>query len=415
VKIIVASDHVGFCLKGVVLGYLESLGVIVTDAGTANPEIPVDYPDFALDVARAVAGKQFDRGVLICGSGIGMSIAANRIPGVRAALCHDVAQSGLSRAHNDANILCLGANVVEPDAAQMILSNWLETKFEGGRHRQRLAKLETIDKEISLTSMDRRDLAPITDKFSQYKFGIAVSPRRSSFGPLLFSGRLEEGIEAACQAGLQAIEISLRSSGDVGINYLHEILERYGLSLAAIATGQACADAGLCLSASEEKIVHETVEHLQAIISFAADFGAPVIIGGIRGKLTGTRTDQNIQRGIAVEAIRECAAYSAKHGVALLIEPINRYETNFVNSSFDGLELLEEIGMPNTKLLLDTFHMNIEEVNIFEAFQNVGDYLGYVHLADSNRLAPGQGHIDFTKVFQALSSVVYQGYISAAI
>jgi sugar phosphate isomerase/epimerase len=116
-----------------------------------------------------------------------------------------------------------------------------------------------------------------------------------------------------------------------------------------------------------------------------------------------------------VEAICECARFAAAHQVQLLIEPINRYETNFINSSTQGLALLEEVGDPELKLLLDTFHMNIEEPDIDAALQMAADRLGYVHVADSNRYAPGQGHIDFLSVLRTLVRIGYQGPITAEI
>jgi len=415
VNVIVSSDHVGFALKKAVLEQLERMGVPAIDAGPADSTTPVDYPDYAVGVAQGVSSRQYDRGVLICGSGFGMAITANRLPGVRAAVCNSVTQARLSRAHNDANVLCLGSNIVDHEIVPLIVAEWFGTEFEGGRHQRRLDKLENVAKTPSRGSSLQTINQTGENTVLPNKFGIAISPRKTSFGPLLFSGHLEDGIATAAHAGFQAIEISLRSPYDVRASYLKEILKHYGLSLAALATGQACVDAGLCLSATDSQVLGKTIEHLKSIISFAAEFKAPVIIGGIRGKLADLQADQAIQRVHAIEAIRACAEYAGQKGITLLIEPINRYETNFINSSADGLQLLDEIGDPNVKLLLDTFHMNIEEVDLIKAFQDVGDLLGYVHLADSNRLAPGQGHLDFEKILRTLEDIGYQGCLTAEI
>jgi RpiB/LacA/LacB family sugar-phosphate isomerase len=410
-RIIVASDHMGFPLKQAVVDYLTSLGLTITDAGPDTPEVFVDYPDFAQRVSKAVAAGDYDRGVLICGTGLGMSIAANKVPGARAALCHDVYTAHQSRAHNDANILAMGAWVVTPQRAAGIVSEWLNTPFEGGRHVPRLAKLDVEFASIqSGCDSQAQSLEPIP-----FRFGVALSPRPSSFGPLLFAGRLAEGLRVVAEAGFSVVELSLRSVEDVHEETLSAMLRGYDLSLAAIATGQSCIHDSLCLGDPRSEVREATVERLKLIIQLASKFNAAVIIGGIRGRLSGTAVEQDRQCAAAVEAIRECARFAVAHNVMLLIEPVNRYETNFINSSAEGLALLDELGEPSAKLLLDTFHMNIEEANITTALQEAGERLGYVHVADSNRQAPGRGHIDFSSVLRTLVKIGYEGPVTAEI
>src|SRR4030042_114576 len=132
-KIIIGADHAGYRLKETLKPFLVEMGLAVTDAGTDN-EQAVDYPDFAIKVAGAVAAGIFPRGILICGSGVGMSIAANRFPGVRAALCRDEETARLSRMHNDANILVLAGRKTDPETARAIARTWLDTPFAGERH-----------------------------------------------------------------------------------------------------------------------------------------------------------------------------------------------------------------------------------------------------------------------------------------
>lgn len=410
-RIIVASDHMGFPLKQAVVDYLTSLGLAITDAGPDTPEVSVDYPDFAQRVSRAVAAGEYDRGVLICGTGLGMSIAANKIPGARAALCHDVYTAHQSRAHNDANILAMGAWVITPQRAAGIVSEWLNTQFEGGRHVPRLAKLDVEFASVQAECDSQvRTLEPVP-----FRFGMAISPRPSSFGPLLFAGRLAEGLRVAAEVGFSQVELSLRSVEDVHGEPLAAMLRKHSLSLVAIATGQSCIHDSLCLCDSRSEVREATVKRLKSIIQLASRFNAAVIIGGIRGRLSGTAAEQDQQRAVIVEAIRECARFAVARDVTLLIEPINRYETNFINSSVEGLALLDEIGESSVKLLLDTFHMNIEDANITTALQEVGDRLGYVHVADSNRQAPGRGHIDFSSVLQTLAEIGYVGCVTAEI
>lgn len=152
-RVAIGADWVGFELKSQLLPYLRELGHDVLDLGADSAQ-PCDYPDFAEKVAHAVAGQTADTGILICGTGIGMSIAANKVPGVRAALCHDAFTVVRGRAHNDANILALGAWVVSPPHAQELVALWLNTPFEAGRHVQRLEKvrqLESVDPQASMS------------------------------------------------------------------------------------------------------------------------------------------------------------------------------------------------------------------------------------------------------------------------
>jgi ribose 5-phosphate isomerase B len=141
-----ASDHAGFALKESLRRYMvEELGLAVRDLGPAS-DAPCDYPDYAALVGRAVAGGECRGGIVIDGAGIGSAIAANKIAGVRAACCHDVATAVNSRAHNDANVLTMGAGVVGRGLARQMVRVWLGTEFQGGRHGRRVAKIEALEK-----------------------------------------------------------------------------------------------------------------------------------------------------------------------------------------------------------------------------------------------------------------------------
>jgi ribose 5-phosphate isomerase B len=146
-KISLGSDHAGFELKEDLRGYLAEQKVEGIDLGVYNEE-PVDYPDIGASVAQKVSRGEVDRGILICGSGIGMSIVANRFPGVRAALCHDLYTARISREHNDANLLILGGRLIGKGLAREILKVWLETGFQGGRHQRRLEKIRALEEKI---------------------------------------------------------------------------------------------------------------------------------------------------------------------------------------------------------------------------------------------------------------------------
>ncbi len=143
-KITIASDHAGFGLKSRILRYLTEKKLEANDLGTAGRD-SVDYPDYAVKVAKSVSQGESDRGILICGTGIGMSIAANKIRGVRAALCHNVTTAEVSRRHNDANILVLGERVLDEETALQIVETWLRSEFDAGRHQKRIEKIEAIE------------------------------------------------------------------------------------------------------------------------------------------------------------------------------------------------------------------------------------------------------------------------------
>ena len=147
-KIVIGADHAGFRLKEDLKAFLAQTGLAVTDIGT-NSDKPADYPDYAAQAAEAVSSGIFPRGILICGSGIGMAITANRFPGVRAALCLDEETARLSRQHNDANMLVLAGRKTDAKTARAIAHVWLATPFEGGRHQRRLDKIKETELKMS--------------------------------------------------------------------------------------------------------------------------------------------------------------------------------------------------------------------------------------------------------------------------
>jgi ribose 5-phosphate isomerase B len=148
-KIAIGSDHAGFGLKEEVLGLLKRHNIDVVDCGTNSAE-SVDYPDFGARVSELVSRGAVERGILICGTGLGMSMVANKYPNIRAALCNDLFSAKMSRMHNDANILVLGGRVIGKDLAAEIVNVWLTTPFEGDRHLKRLLKIKNIEEKLNI-------------------------------------------------------------------------------------------------------------------------------------------------------------------------------------------------------------------------------------------------------------------------
>ena len=146
VRVAIGSDHAGFDLKETIKALLDTLGVPYEDVGTASAA-SADYPDSAEQVARAILSGRADRGVLVCGTGIGMGIAANKIPGIRAAVVWNEASAALGRAHNNANIMAIGGRTTRPGDVQGILHAFLSTEYEGGRHDARLAKIARLERK----------------------------------------------------------------------------------------------------------------------------------------------------------------------------------------------------------------------------------------------------------------------------
>ncbi|AKO90962.1 ribose 5-phosphate isomerase B [Priestia filamentosa] len=147
-KIVIASDHGGINIRKEIVSLLEEMKVEYEDIG-CSCDTSVDYPDYALPVAEKVSNGDADRGILICGTGIGMSIAANKVEGIRCALVHDTFSARATREHNDSNVLAMGERVIGPGLARDIVKIWLGTPFEGGRHKVRVDKISNIEKEYS--------------------------------------------------------------------------------------------------------------------------------------------------------------------------------------------------------------------------------------------------------------------------
>jgi ribose 5-phosphate isomerase B len=154
-KIALGADHAGYELKDRIKQYLQQKGIDVRDEGTSSPE-SVDYPDYARAVAHQVSERHADLGILVCGSGIGMAIAANKVHGVRAANVSTEYEAGLSREHNNANVLALGARMLKSDEALRIVDKWLATQFAGGRHERRVEKIAVLEREEDSTAAARK-------------------------------------------------------------------------------------------------------------------------------------------------------------------------------------------------------------------------------------------------------------------
>jgi 5-keto-L-gluconate epimerase len=244
------------------------------------------------------------------------------------------------------------------------------------------------------------------------KFSIVLSTQPTSFSALAYQGKLAENIARIKALGFDGIELAVRDPANLDVTFLTSLLKEHRLPVSAIGTGQAFVEEGLSFTDPSENVRHRAIQRINAQARLAGILDSLVIIGLVRGKRV-PELDAATAEQWLVEALRSCASENAN--VRFAIEPVNRYESNLINTVRSGLDLLEKVDKTNVGLLLDTFHMNIEEPSLTESMKLVGDLLFHVHVADSNRWYPGAGHIDFPSAFETLEEIGYTGFVSAEI
>jgi len=246
------------------------------------------------------------------------------------------------------------------------------------------------------------------------KKSIVVSTPEAKFSALAFKEDFAKSIKKVAELGYEGVELAVRDPNKVDGKKISKLVKSYRLEVPAIGTGQAYGEEGLSFSHPHLEIRERAIERIKEHINFAAKFSAQVIIGLIRGKV-----EEDVSREKAeqwtLDCIRECARIAQQSGVSLTIEPLNRYETNFLNTITETISFVKKIDATNIGILIDTFHMNIEEASIYESIKNSKNYLSHVHVADSNRWAPGSGHLDFARIIKTLEEIDYKGYLSAEI
>jgi len=241
------------------------------------------------------------------------------------------------------------------------------------------------------------------------KFSIVLSTQPASFSALAYKGEIEQNLAKIAGFGYDGVELAVRNPRELDRENLNTFLTRHGLPVPAIGTGQAFGEEGLSFTDPDEKIRRQAIERIKEQVQFAAELNAIVIIGLIRGQKIPSGQKQVVEEYF-ISALRECAAVNPK--IKLAIEPINRYETELLNTVPESLRFLDRVGMENVGLLLDTFHMNIEEPSIEKSMVDAGDRTFHFHVADSNRWYPGAGHIDFVSILETLNKVGYEGFVS---
>ena len=233
-------------------------------------------------------------------------------------------------------------------------------------------------------------------------------------GPFVFWHDLIAACSHAEGMGFDAIEVFAPSADAVDVKLLHKLLDDHGLKLAALGTGGGWVINRTHLAMGDAKQRQAAKDFIRSMIDLGGKFGCPAIIGSMQGR-SGDGVDKAAARAYLAEALNELGEHAEQYGEPLLYEPLNRYESEKINLTAEGVELVEELETKNVKLLCDMFHMAIEEVDIADALRKAGDHIGHVHFADSNRRAIGMGHTDVRPVAAVLKEIGYDGYASAEV
>lgn len=247
----------------------------------------------------------------------------------------------------------------------------------------------------------------------QFRSAVTVSlVPEARGGPFIFWDDLPAAASKAKQLRFDALEIFAPSADALNESQLRHLLSDNGLALAALGTGAGWVRHRLTLTSPDASIRKRAREFVRSLIDLAAAFSASAIIGSMQGRF-GDGLDRDTALHHLADALEELAEHANRRNVPLIFEPLNRYETNLVNTLADGVTLLQSIKATNVRLLADLFHMNIEEVDIPRAIRSAAPHIAHVHFADSNRRPADSGHTDLAAIAAALRDINFRGYISA--
>lgn len=244
------------------------------------------------------------------------------------------------------------------------------------------------------------------------KLSLVVSIEETAFAAVAVHGGWQDGARMAAELGYDGVELAVRDPASVDPHQIERALREAGLIAPAVGTGQAFLKDGLSLSHPDEGDRRRAIERMEAHIHLAAHFGAAVIVGLLRGRIADGGAEAPARFDHSLEVLLPIAE---REKVSILLEPINRYETDFLPTIGEVVALAGRLGSPALGVLADTFHMNIEETSLEVALREAGGLVRHVHAADSNRLAPGWGHLDFASIVRTLHGIGYQGFLSAEI
>ena len=245
------------------------------------------------------------------------------------------------------------------------------------------------------------------------KCGLVINGPDVIRGPLaLLSGSFEEKLKKAKDLGFDGIELMVRDPAALDWSRLKDSILSAGLEIPQVVTGELFGADGLSLVNGDPALRERSQARVKTVIDLAAYLNAMINMGRLRGRLDSINEPKDAW-SLAHEYLHPIFKYALEKGVKITFEPLNRYESDFINTAADAIRFIDESGFMNIGVMLDTFHMNIEEKSFEDGLRTAGDKLWHVHIADSNRKYPGSGHIDFTSIFGTLKEMGYQKYISA--
>ncbi|MDR1907482.1 MAG: sugar phosphate isomerase/epimerase [Holosporales bacterium] len=246
----------------------------------------------------------------------------------------------------------------------------------------------------------------------QMKLSATLTAELNQYAPVIMAGEPASKIAMASRLGYDAIELHWANPTHIPLKKITAACRENQVGISAFATGRAYVQEGLSLIHEDSDNRKAAIKRLKDFIDAASSHAATVIIGCIRGNLV-SEAHREIALKTLAHSTKIVAEYAQERNAGIVFEAINRFENNYLNTALETVAFIKENDLPNTKILLDTFHMNIEDADMTHAILNAGDLLGYVHIADSNRHYAGAGHIDLKEIFNALRKVNYKGYISA--
>jgi 5-keto-L-gluconate epimerase len=244
------------------------------------------------------------------------------------------------------------------------------------------------------------------------KIAITAAPAAGRLAPIVLRGDMSASFDLAARLGYHGVEIHVRNPGDIDGASVRQLMARYGLGVPTLGTGMAAGEEGLTFASPDPAVRQRAVERITEHIALAAELGSAVTVGLIWGRVTTDPVTQPARIALASECLARCCDVAQKAGVTILFEPINRYETDYPVTLGQAADIIQTIGATNVRLLADTYHMNIEEIDMAAALRRSGHLLGHIHLCDSNRQAPGHGHINLRHLVQTLHESSYEGYLS---
>ena len=246
------------------------------------------------------------------------------------------------------------------------------------------------------------------------KLSVVVADANAPASAVVVWRGFEQSVTKAAAMGYDGIELALGEAADIDVPELDRLLAQYGLSVSCISTGLTYARMGLYMTHPDAQKRDEIVRVFHGWIDLAANHGSFINMGRSRGFVGEGQTREEAEN-LFLETMGRVLPYAKEKGVTILIEPINRYESNFINSLDEATELLDRLQADNVGIMADVFHMNIEDDTIPGSLIRNQKYVKYIHIADSNRLAPGMGHTDFAAILEALRTVGYDGWLSVEI